>query len=228
MGDADRWRGLRSGRRRDYVGRHEAQPGNVAARRAAAVVGVLAVAAAVAVVGVGTSGSRVDDPPTTRPPPTAPQLIAAPGFGAGLGEWRAFPGTYLIKGQVGDPTALFARIQRDPTVPAPTDPATRSTVTGLTIRVVTGATGGMRLRATVPVRGSRPGITVVVRLSERAGERRVDQSERRATLADTGWHEVEAGHRVVEAGTAVHLEICALGLPRDQTLFVGQAKVTGQ
>jgi hypothetical protein len=33
---------------------------------------------------------------------------------------------------------------------------------------------------------------------------------------------------VVEAGAAVHLEICALALPRGQAVFVGQAKVTGQ
>lgn len=214
MGDA--------GRRRSYVGRHEARRGKVAARRGAAVAGVLAVAA-IAVAGLSSSGSRVADPLSARPPPS--QLIAAPGFGAGLGDWRAFPGTYLIKGQLGDPSAMFARIQRDPTVPAAKDPATRSTMTGLTIRVVTGATASMRLRATVPVRCSRPGVTVVVRLSELVGNRRVDQSERRTSLRDDAWHEIEAEHRVLEAGAAVHLEIWALALPRDQTIEVGQAKV---
>jgi hypothetical protein len=219
MGDAGRWRGFQTGRRRSYVGRHEARRGKVAARRGAAVVGVLAVAA-IAVAGLSPSGSREAD----RPPPTS-QLIAAPGFGAGLGEWRAFPGTYLIKGQLGDPSARFARIQRDPTVAADKDPATRSTMTGLAIRVITGATASMRLRATVPVRCSRPGVTVVVRLSELVGNRRVDQSERRTSLRDDAWHEVEAEHRVLEAGAAVYLEIWALALPRDQTIDVGQAKV---
>jgi hypothetical protein len=224
MGDAGRWRGFQLGRHRSYVGRHEARTGRVAARRAAAVLGVLAVAA-VAVVGLSSSGSREAGPLTARPPPQAPQLIAAPGFGAGLGDWRAYPGTYLSKGQLGDPDAMFARMQRDPTVPAPKDPATRSTVTGLTIRAVAGATGGMRLRATVPVRATRPGITVVVRLSERIGDRRVDQSDRRARLEDTGWHEVEAAYRVREAGASVHLEIWALALASDQAVDVGQAKV---
>jgi len=88
--------------------------------RAAVVVGVVVIAA-IAVVGLRSSGSRVADPPTARPPPSAPKLLAAPGFGAGLGEWRAFPGTYLIKGQLGDPSALFARFQRDPTVAAAPD-----------------------------------------------------------------------------------------------------------
>jgi len=225
MNDAGRWRGFQAGRRRSYVGRHEARHGKVAARRTAAVVGVVAIAT-IAVVSLSSSGSRVADPPTARPPPPAPQLIAAPGFGAGLGEWRAFPGSYLIKGQLGDPAAMFARIQRDPTVPAAKDRATRSTMTGLATRVVTAATGRMQLRATVAVRGSRPGITVIVRLSERIGDRRVDESERRARLRDTGWHEVEAGHRVLQAGASVHLEIWALALPLDQAIYVGQAKVT--
>jgi hypothetical protein len=224
MGDAGRWRGFQAGRRRTYVGRHEARHGKVAALRAAAVVGVLVVAA-VAVVGLSSSGSRVADTPTARPPPPAPRLIAAPGFGAGLGEWRAFPGTYLSKGELGDPNAMFARIQRDPTVPAAKDPATRSIMTGLGIRVVTSATGGTQLRATVPVRGSRPGITVVVRLSERVGARRVGQSERRASLRDTGWHEVEAGYRVRQAGASVHLEIWTLALPQGQWIDVGQGTV---
>jgi hypothetical protein len=223
MGDAGRWRGFQTGRRGSYVGGHEARRGKVAARRAAAVAGV-AVAVAVVVAGLSTSGSRVADPLSARPPPPS-QLIAAPGFGAGLGEWRAIPGTFLIKGQLGDPSAKFARIQRDPTVAAAKDPATGATMTGLAIRVVTGATASMRLHATVPVRCSSPGVIVVVRLSERVGGRAVDESEHRASLRDTGWHEVEADHRVLGAGAAVHLEILALALPRDQVIYVGQAKV---
>jgi hypothetical protein len=219
MGDAGRG-GFRTGRRRSYAGRHEARRGKVAARRAAVVVGVL-VAAAVVVAGLSSSGSRE----AARPPP-ASQLIAAPGFGFGLGEWRAFPGTYLSKGQLGDPSATFARMQRDPTVAAARDPATRATMTGLAVRVVTGATASMRLRATVPVRCSKPGVTVVVRLSELVGDRRVEQSERRASLRDDAWHEIETEHRVLEAGAAVALEIWALALPREQWIDVGQAKVT--
>jgi hypothetical protein len=223
MGDAGRWRGSRSGKRQAYVGRHEARRGEAAAARIAVVAGVVAVAAIA--VALNASGSRVVEPFTARPPPAAPQLVAAPGFGAGRGDWRAFPGTFLIKGQLGDPSAMFARVQRDPTVPAAKDPATGSAMTGLGIRVLTGATAGMRLRATVPVRGSRPGITVIVRLSERVGERRVDAGERRANLQDTSWHEVEADHRVLEAGATVQLDIWVLALPPDQALYVGQAKV---
>jgi hypothetical protein len=224
MGDAGRWRGLQAGRRRSYVGRHEAPHRKAVARGAAAVVGVAAIAA-ITIVSLGSSNSR-EDPAARRPPAPAPELIAAPGFGAGLGEWRAFPGTYLIKGQLGDPTAMFARIQRDPTVPAAKDPATRSTMTGLATRVVNAATVAMPLRATVRVRGSTPGIIVLVRLSERVGDRRVGDSEGRARLRDTAWHELGADHRVHQAGASIHLEVVALALPLDQAVYVGQAKVT--
>jgi hypothetical protein len=227
MGDPGRGRGLQAGRRRTHVGRHEA-PRNPAAARAAVVVVVVAVmaVAAAAVATRSSSSSRVANPPTSRAAASAPKLIAAPGFSFGLGEARAFPGTYLIKGQVGEPTAPFARIQRDPTVPAPKDPATDATMTGLTIRVVNAAAAAMPLRATVKVRGSAPGVTVLVRLSERVGDRRVGGGEGRARLQDTGWHDVAVGHRVVEAGASVHLEVFALALPVDQTVFIGQTKVT--
>jgi hypothetical protein len=220
MGDPGRRRGLRPRGRR---GRHEAPPRTAAAR--AAVVAVAVVAVAAVAVAVATRSSSSSNPPTSRAA-AAPKLIAAPGFSFGLGEARAFPGTYLIKGQVGVPTAPFARIQRDPTVAAPKDPATDATMTGLTIRVVNAAAAAMPLRATVQVRGSAPGVTVLVRLSERVGDRRVGGSEGRARLRDTGWHDVAASHRVVKAGASVHLEVFALALPLDQTLFIGQTKVT--
>jgi hypothetical protein len=225
MGDAGRWRGLQPGRRRTYVGRHEA-PRNTAAALAAVVVLAVVAVAAFAVATRSSSSSRAENPSTSRAAASAPKLIAAPGFSFGLGEARAFPGTYLIKGQVGVPTAPFARIQRDPTVPAPKDPATHATMTGLTIRVVNAAAVAMPLRATVQVRGSAPGVTVLVRLSEWVGDRRVGGGESRAMLRDTGWHDVTANHRVVKAGAAVHLEVFALALPLDQTVFVGQTKVT--
>ena len=172
MGDPGQWRGLQPGRRRTYVGRHEAARRPAAAGAAVVVLGVMAIAA-VAVATRSSSSSRAENPSTSRVAAPAPKLIAAPGFSFGLGEARAFPGTYLIKGQVGVPTAAFARIQRDPTVPAPEDPATHAAMTGLTIRVVGAAAVAMPLRATVQVRGSAPGVTVLVRLSERVGDRRV-------------------------------------------------------
>jgi hypothetical protein len=225
MDDPGRWREVQPGRRRTYVGRHEAPRNTAAARAAVVVVGVVAIAA-VAVATRSSSSSRVANSPTSRAAAVGPKLIAAPAFAAGLGDWRAFPGTYLIKGQVGQPNAPFARIQRDPTVPAPKDPATGATMTGLTVRVVNAAAVAMPLRATVQVRGSAPGVTVLVRLSERVGDRRVGDGEGRARLRDTGWHDLAASHRVVEAGASVHLEVVALALPLDQTVFIGQTKVT--
>jgi hypothetical protein len=224
MGHARRWRSFDAGRRR--VGRHEARPGKASARRIlASIVGVVAIAA-VAVFSVSSSGSHVADPHGGRPSPPASNLIAAPGFGAGLEGWRAFPGTYVTKGRLGDPTARYARVQRDPTVPAVLDPSTRSPMAGLATRVRVSASIGMPLRVTVRVRGSKPGTTVLVRLSERIGDRRIAGSERRTRLRDTAWRQVGAGHQVLRAGASIHLEIWALALPPDEALDVGQAKVT--
>jgi hypothetical protein len=182
--------------------------------------------AAVAVVNFGSSGSRGAGSARGRAAPPASNLIAAPGFGAGLVGWRAFPGSYLAKGQVGDPDANFAQVQRDPTQPAVTDPATRKAMVGLATRVVVSAQVKTPLRATVRVRGSKPGITVLVRLSERVGDRRVRGSEHRASLPDTAWREVGVDHRVLEVGVSVDLEIWAVALPQDAAIFVGQARVT--
>lgn len=219
-----RWRGVGAGGRRPYVGRHEARRRSAAARATVALVVAVAAGALAAVVGLGSTGSRVD-PARGRDPPVS-YLVAAPGFGAGLQGWRAFPGTFVAKGRIGDPTASYASVQRDPTVPAVRHPATRSPLTGLTTRVRTSATAGLAFRATVRVRASRPGTTVLVRLSERMGDTEVGGSERRARLPGTGWRQVSAGHRVVRTGTAVYLEISALALPLEETLYVGQAQVT--
>jgi hypothetical protein len=206
------------------VGRHEARHGRTAVRVAVAVA-VAAVAAAAVASGLGSTGPRVDHP--RGPPPTPGSvLIAAPGFGVGVEGWRALPGTFVIKGRLGAPTASYARVQRDPTVPPRRDPATRSTVTGMATRVRVAATVGMPLRATVRVRAARPGTTVVVRLSERVGGKDVGGSERRAMLPGTGWRRVVAAHRVRRAGAAVYLEISALALPVKASFDVDQAKVT--
>jgi hypothetical protein len=223
MGRVGRRRGDAGGRR-SYVGRHEARRRTTAARAAVAVA-VAAAAVAAFALGLRSTGSGVD-PPRGPPPTPASILIAAPGFGVGVEGWRALPGTFVIKGRLGQPTASFARVQRDPTVPPRRDPATGSAVTGMATRVRVAATVGMALRATVRVRASRSGTTVVVRLSERVGDREVAGSERRATLPGTGWRQVVAAHRVRRAGSAVYLEIAALALPSEASFDVDQAKVT--
>jgi hypothetical protein len=224
MGRVGRWRGVGEGGRQPYVGRHEARRRRTAARVAVAVAAAAAAAAAVA-SGLGPAGPR-GDPPRGPPPTPASYLIAAPGFGVGVEGWRALPGTYVIKGRLGDPTASYARVQRDPTVPPRRDPATRTALTGLATRVRMSATVGMPLRATVRLQASRPGTTVVVRLSERVGGKEVGGSERRATLPGRDWRQVVAAHRVLRAGAAVYLEISALALPLKEAFYVDQAKVT--
>jgi hypothetical protein len=181
--------------------------------------------AAVAVLSFGSSGPRGAGSARGRAVPPASNLIAAPSFGAGLVGWRAFPGSFVAKGQVDDPDANFAQVQRDPAEPAVIDPATRKAMVGLATRVVVSAQVQTPLRATVRVRGSRPGITVLVRLSERVGDRRLRGSERRSRLPDTAWREVVVDHRVLGTGVSVDLEIWAVALPHDAAIFISQTKV---
>jgi hypothetical protein len=88
------------------------------------------------------------------------------------------------------------------------------------------ATVDTPLRATVRVRASRAGVTVVVRLYERVGDKEVSGSERRVRLQGTDWQQVVAAHRVLRAGAAIYLEISALALQPQDALFVDQTKVT--
>jgi hypothetical protein len=225
MGRVHRWHGFGAGRRRSYVGRHEARGWRAATRGIVAVVVAVLAVATVAFIGIGPSGSRVD-PPRSRPPPPASYLIAAPGFGVGVEGWRALPGTFVTKGQLGAPTASYARVQRDPTAPARRDSSTHSAITGLATRVRMSATVDTPLRATVRVRASRAGVSVLVRRYERVGDKEVSGSERRVRLQGTDWQQVVAAHRVLRAGAAIYLEISALALQPQDALFVDQTKVT--
>jgi hypothetical protein len=168
---------------------------------------------------------RVED--GQAPPRSASTVLAVPTFRVGVQGWRALPGTLFTRGQLGEPTATYARIQRDPSTRPAIDPATGAAMVGVTTRVLSAAEPGMRLRATVQVRASGPGVTVVVRLSEWDGGRRVERGEGRLTLRDTGWRQAGADHRV-GGGSAIDLEIWAPALGQDQALYVDRPVVTSE
>jgi hypothetical protein len=169
----------------------------------------------------GRPASRGADVPDSRPAPRpASTLLAVPTFRVGLQGWRALPGTFFTRGQLGRPTATYARIQRDPSTRPAADPATGAAKVGVTTRVLRSAEPGTQVQATVRVRASGPGVRVVVRLSESDGGRQVDGGEGRLTLADAGWRQVRAEHRVLRAGASIDLEIWALALGRDQALYI--------
>lgn len=209
-------------------GRHLAPPGTNRAGWAVLIVLFSIAFGSLAVLGLSSlvaSGAQdlADRPPRTSPASTL--AVHRDFTSAGVEDWRAFPGTLLTKGQLGDPTARYARVQRDPTGPPVTDPSTGLATAGIASQVLAWAAEGTTVRASARVRASRPGIRVVVRLAEQLGSRRVWHHEARVLL-DPGWQEVSARHRVQRAGVPVDLEIWALLDRSGDALDIGQAQVT--
>jgi hypothetical protein len=186
---------------------------------------ILVTAMALGLNSLGVSrGPRAD----RRPLATSSSVLATRGFvDGGVEQWRAFQGTFLTKGRLGASTAPYARVQRDPASTAVTDPLTDAAMAGMTSRVLTSAVRGTPVRASVRVRGSRPGIRVLVRLSEPVAGGRVWGAEGRLLLLDaTSWHEVAATYRARGDAVPIDLEVWASGLNPEDALYVDRAKVT--
>jgi hypothetical protein len=176
-------------------------------------------------------------PPARPPQPTASTLPSPPSPSTvlsflsrqGLAQnWTAFPGTVFSRGQLAQAVS-YARIQQDPVSQAATDPSTGKAMVGIKARALTKAARHQQMRATVRLRATRPGVTVVVRLSEWQGSRQVDRGERgegRFTLPDTGSHQVGADYQVATTRSSVYLEIWALDLGPDGALLLDHATVT--
>jgi hypothetical protein len=177
----------------------------------------------------GTEAPQTVPPPPTVPPPRSEStLFSVPSFQGGLQGWQAFPGSLFSRGQVYKPRVTYGRIQmqQDPLNRPATDPSTGAMMVGIGARVVRSAQPGMQVQATVRVRATRPGVRVVLRLSEWEGSQRVEGGEGRFTLPDTSWRRVGADYRVLGAGSSINLEIWALALGPDEALYVDRPVVT--
>jgi hypothetical protein len=182
------------------------------ARERAAAEWVLAGVAIVltAAVVIGSMFQRPGSPepgpaaaPTTAPAPpsaTAGNLVADPGFEAGLAGWLAVGG---------------ARVER--TGPARAGRwAGRFTATGrrdqgMALVQVLRCTPGRAYAAAAWVMASRPGTVVQVTLLEVAGGRRLAADTVGAVLQAGRWQRVEVAHDAHRAGAALALELV---LPR--------------
>jgi hypothetical protein len=170
-------------------------------------------------------------PASTLPSPPPPQWEDVLSFVSRQGaavNWTALPGTILTRGRTVKEGWSYGRIQRDPFSRPATDPSTGTAMVGIKARALAKANRGQQVRATARLRATRPGVTVVVRLSEWEGGRQVDsggRGERRFTLPDTGSHQVGAAYQVATTSRSVYLEIWAIGLGLDGALFVDHATV---
>jgi hypothetical protein len=236
MGFSRRRRASGAGEPRSYVGKHQARRRLGTASLAGSVAAIVVAMVAVTVVILlnsappdsrGTEAPTTESPRPTEPPQrSASTVFAVSSFQGGLKDWWALPGTLFSRGDARKKGVSYARIQRDATNQPGTDPSTGAAMLGIGAHVLPSAQPGMRVQTTVRVRATKPGVTVVVQLSEREGNHRFEGGEARLTLPDTHWRSVGADHRVVRAGASIDLEIWALALGPDDALYVDRLAVT--
>jgi hypothetical protein len=165
-------------------------------------------------------------PPAIQPQPPASTMFSVPSFQSGIQGWTSFPGTLFSRGELGKPGTTYARIEQDPVSRPDADPDTGLAMVGVKAGVLDNAARGTQLRATVRLRTTRPGVTVLLRLSRWEGSQRVDFKETRTTLPDTGWHQVPDSYQVAASGSTIYLEIWAIGLGPDAAVFADHPTVT--
>jgi hypothetical protein len=169
------------------------------------------------------AGSPKPGPPaaapttTPAPPTTAGNLVADPGFEAGLAGWLGVGG---------------ARVER--TGPARAGRwAGRFTATGRTdqgmARVrLSRCTPGRTYTAAVWVMASRPATVVQVTLLEVAGRRRLAADTVGAVLQAGQWQRVEVAHDAHRSGTALALEVVLPGGSPPATVMVDDLEVVAR
>jgi Carbohydrate binding domain len=168
------------------------------------------------------AGSPKPGPPAaapTRPAPssTAGNLVADPGFEAGLAGWLGVGG---------------ARVER--TGPARAGRwAGRFTATGRTdqgmARVrLSRCTPGRTYTAAVWVMASRPATVVQVTLLEVAGRRRLAADTVGAVLQAGQWQRVEVAHDTHRSGTALALEVVLPGGSPPAAVMVDDLEVVAR
>jgi hypothetical protein len=196
----------------------------------AALVGIVVLLAGLLAVTNGGSS-----PPTSRRAADATgspaatsltrNLVADASFDHDVDAWRPLPGAFLTRGSATQP-AHAARVQRDPTIPAITDPNTGRALYGIVMPLIRSASRGTHIEATVQIRATRSQVPVLLRLSELTPGRTAAKSEARALLSDTAWHLLKVDREVGTAGATIQVEVGALGLRTDDAMYVDNVMVS--
>jgi len=138
-------------------------------------------------------------PPSTAGssgPPQAANLVADPGFEAGLAGWLAIGGARVER----TGPALAGRWAGGFTASGRGDQ-------GMALAEVARCTPGRTYAADVWIRASRPGTLVQVTLLEVAGGRRLAADTVGAALQQGQWQRVEVAHDAHRAGAALAVEV---------------------
>ena len=199
---------------------------------AVALIGVVVVLCglvAVSIAGSPSPSSRRDTGtaggPTTIT--STPNLVVDAGFDHDVAGWRPLPGAFLTRGSAAKP-AHYARVQRDPTTTATTDPKTGRALYGIVLPVIQSASRGGHVDATVQVQATRSQMPVLLRLSELTGGKTAARTEVRALLTDTDWHQLKVDREVGTAGAMIQVEVGALALRPGEALYVDNVSVSSR
>jgi hypothetical protein len=143
-------------------------------------------------------------PPLTAAPPrgVAGNLLDDPSFEAGLGRWRAGPGTRLARVAGARSGAWAASL-------ATGGPSGAAMAIGDAGRCQT----RKQYAVTVWLRASHPGTLVRVDLAEQSGGRRLAVDTAGAVLDGQDWRPLEVLHVTHRPGAALAIEIAAVELP---------------
>ena len=197
---------------------------HAAAEWALAAVAIVLTAAVVIGSMFQHSGSPARDAPapTTAPapssagggPPAGGNLVADPGFEAGLAGWLGVGGTRVERTGPARAGRWAGRFT-----------ATGHRDQGMALVGVSHCTPGRTYAAAVWVMASRPGTVVQVTLLEVADRRRLAADTVGAVLQAGQWQRVEVTHDAHRAGTSLGLEVVLPGGSSPATVMVDDLEV---
>jgi hypothetical protein len=152
--------------------------------------------------------------PTTGPVAAPPRvaggnLLDDPSFEAGLGRWRAGPGTRLARVAGARSGAWAASLA-----------AGGASAAAMGIGEAGRCQARRQYAVTVWLRASHPGTLVRVDLGEASGGRRHAVDTAGAVLGGRGWQPLEVRHVTHRPGAALAIEIAAVQLPAGGQVLV--------
>jgi hypothetical protein len=155
-------------------------------------------------------------PASTRPAPAPADgnLLADPGFEAGLAGWRPVGKAGLDRAPDGRRGGWALRLTRG-----------RSRQPGLVHPEVTTLKAGKRYEAAVWFRASKPGVEVQVNLFELRGGRRFAVDTVGAVASAGAWSRLDVSHDTHRKGDVLAVEILAPNLTAGTSLLVDDLAV---
>jgi hypothetical protein len=164
-----------------------------------------------ATTGPATSAPPTSGPATTRPiRPTPGNLLADGDFERDLAGWAPLGGAGVERVEGGMSGRWAAAV---------TPGAAQGGEAGMVRRAAATAREGTTYEAILWVQAPGGG-QVVLALRELAGGREVSADQAGYTLPDGGWQELAVEHHTVAPGSRLVLEVVAHGLPGDGRLLV--------